>query len=78
MISHNPTSVVEPRTSSAIKGRARKGRKKGIHMSNTEVANIVLQQKIHGRLELLALANSRTQQGDSRLYDFVLNRSQKR
>ena len=34
-------------------------------------------KKIHGRLELLALANSRTQQGDSRLYDFVLNRSQK-
>ena len=46
--------------------------------SNTEVASIVLQQKIHGRLELLALANSMTQQGDSRLYDFVLNRSQKK
>ena len=42
------------------------------------MANIVLQQKIHGRLELLALANSRTQQGDSRLFDFVLNRSQKK
>ena len=47
-------------------------------MSNTEVANIVLQQKIHGRLELLALAKSGTQQGDSHLYDFVLNRSRKK
>ena len=74
---NHPTSVVEPRTASAIRARAGKGRKKGKCMSNTEVANIVLQQKIHGRLELLALAKSRTQHGDSRLYDFVINRSQK-
>ena len=75
---NHPTSVVEPRTASAIRARAGKGRKKGKRMSNTEVANVFLHQKIHGRLELLALAKSRTQQGDSRLYDFVLNRSQKK
>ena len=76
--SNHPTSVVEPRTASATKARAGKGRKKGKRMSNPEVASIVLQEKIHGRLELLALAKSRAQQGDSRLYDFVLNRSQKK
>ena len=74
---NHPTNVVEPRTASAIRARAGKGRIKGKHVSSTEGANIVLQQIINGRLELLALANSRTQQGDSRLYDFVLNRSQK-
>ena len=62
---------------SAPGARAGKGRKKGKRMSNTEVANIVLLQNIHGRLELLALAKSRTQQGDSPLDDIVLNRSQK-
>ena len=40
---NHPTSVVEPRTASAIRARAGKGRKKGKRMSNTEVANIVLQ-----------------------------------
>jgi len=40
------------------------------------VAKLVLQQKVHSRLELLALAKSKAQQGDSCLYDFVLSRSQ--
>ena len=71
---NHPTRIVEPRTASAIRARAGKGRKKWKRMPSTEVANIVLQQEIHGRLELLAHANSRTQQGDSRLCDFVLNR----
>ena len=57
--SNHSTSVVEPRTASATKPRAGKDRKMGKHakrMSNTDAANIVLQRKIHGRLELLALA----------------------
>ena len=47
-------------------------------MSNTELASIVLQQKIHGCIELLAFAKSRTQQGDGHLYYLVLTRSQKK
>ena len=38
----------------------------------------MLQNKINGHLDLLALAKCKSQQEDSRLYDFVLNRSQKK
>ena len=78
---NHPEIQVQPRTANATRARAAKGSKKVKtvkRLSNSEVGKIVLQNKIHGRLDLLALAKCKSQQGDSRLYDFVLNRSQKK
>ena len=77
---NHPTIAVQPRTVSATSSRARQGRKgkQPKRLSNSEVANIVLKNKIHSRLHLLAHAKSISRQGDNRLYDFMLNRSQKK
>ena len=77
---NHPIIAVQPRTATATRARARQGRKgkQPKRLSNSEVANIVLKKKIHSRLHLLAHAKSMSRQGDNRLYDFLLNRSQKK
>ena len=83
---NHPEVVREPKTanatrSKAARGRAQKGTKKANklkRLSNTEVASIVVSKKIHARVDLLALAKSTLKSGDHRLYEFVLNRSEKK
>ena len=45
---------------------------------NSEVAKIVLQNKIRVRIYLLALGKRQSRHGDTLLYDFVFNRSEKK
>ena len=67
---NHPTIAVQPRTVSATRARARaramarQGRKgkQPKRLSNSEVANIVLQNKIHSHLHLLAHAKSISRQ----------------
>ena len=72
-----PTIAVQPRNASAIRARARQGRKgkQPKPLSNSEMAKIVLKSKILSRLHLLAHAKSISRQGDNRLCDFLLTRS---
>ena len=63
----------------AIKARATKGRivKQPKRLTYNNVENIGPDNQVHGRLDLLALAICKSRQGDYRLYDIVLDFSQK-
>ena len=78
---NHPAVKIQPRTANATRARAGKGRKsvkKAKRLSNSEVAKIVLQNKIRVRIDLLALAKRQSQHRDTLLYDCVLNRSEKK
>ena len=77
---NHPIIAVQPRTTTATRARARQGRKgkQPKRLSNREVGEHCVKKKIHSRLHLLAHAKSMSRQGDNRLYDFLLNRSQKK
>ena len=63
-----------------LKQHARKRQKelKKKKLSNVQVSEIILKNKMHTMLEVLAHANSRKFAGDLALYDFILNRGQKK
>ena len=78
---NHPAVPIQPRTANAKRARVGKGRKsvkKAKRLSNSEVAKIVSQNKICARIDLLALAKRQSQHRDTLLYDFVLNRSEKK
>ena len=76
---NHPILADQSRTATATRASARQGRKgkQPNCLSNSEVENIVL-KKLHSRLHLLVHATSISRQGDNHLYDFLLNRSQKK
>ena len=78
---NHPASIAFPKTSSAIRNRSSHKKGKGAQkkrLSNLEVSNIIVSHSIDSKLHLLALAKKRKTNGDSRLYEFVLNRGEKR
>ena len=77
---NHPSSVAAPKALPAIRKctakatsrkNARSARKR---WSNLEVSSIITSNGIDSKLHLLALAKERKSDGDSRLYEFVLNR----
>ena len=52
--------------------------KKAQKLSTVQVAEIILKNNIHTMLEVLAYANTRTVAGDLSIYQFVLDRGQKK
>ena len=78
LLQFNPELLMPQGQGQARAGKGRKSVKKAKRLSNSEVAKIVLQNKIRARIELLALAKRQSQHGDTLLYDFVLNRSEKK
>ena len=73
---NHPAASAVPKTSSAIQNRSshktgKDAQKK--RLSTLEVSNIIVSYSIDSKLHLLALAKKRKTNGDSRLYEFVLN-----
>ena len=77
---NHPLSVAAPKTLSAIRKRSgKKGRaaeKK--RLTNLEVSGIIISNGIDSKLHLLALAKKKKINGDSRLYEFILNKGEKK
>ena len=76
---NHPPVPIQPRTANATRaGKDRRSFKKAKCLSNSEVTRIVLQNKIHARKFRLDLAKRQANSQDTLLYDFVLNRSEKK
>ena len=78
---NHPLSVPAPKTLPAMRKRTGKGKslknaKK--RLTNLDVSSIITSNGIDSKLHLLALAKKKQTDGDSRLYEFVLNRGEKR
>ena len=80
----HPSSVAAPKTLLAIQKctakatsqkNARAARK---GLTNLETSSIITSNGIDSKLHLLALARKRKTDGDRKLYEFVLNRGEKR
>ena len=77
---NHPASIAVPKTSSAIRNCSSHKKGKGAQkkrLSNVEVSNIIVSHSIDSKLHILALAKKRKTNGDSRLYELVLNRGEK-
>ena len=59
-----------------VRGKSLKNAKK--RLTNLDVSSIITSNGIDSKLHLLALAKKKQTDGDSRLYEFVLNRGEKR
>ena len=77
---NHPVNVPSPKPKSATtKGTSRQQKKSKVkRLSNLDVSNIVLKHKLRSRIDLLAFAKCRCDAGDKRLYEFVLNRGDKK
>jgi len=81
---NHPSSVAAPKTLPALrkctaKAKSRKNvRADKKRLTNLEVASMITSNGIDSKLHLLALAKKRKTDGDSRLYEFVLNRGEKK
>ena len=78
---NHPAASDVPKTSSAIRNQSSHKTGKGAQkkrLSNVEVSNIIVSHSIDSKVHLLALAKKRQTNGDSRLYEFVSNRGEKR
>ena len=78
---NHPAAIAFPKTSSAIQNRSSHKKGKGAQekwLSNVEVSNIIVSHSIDSKLHLLALAKKRKTNGDSRLYECVWNKGEKR
>ena len=68
--------AAQKRTGKSTSGkRGRAAQKK--HLSNIEVSSIIVSNSIDSKLHLFAVAKKRKIDGDSRLYEFVLNKGKK-
>lgn len=77
----HPVDIAAPKTANATKKNCKKlakRAKKVVKMNNLMVSDIILKERIHTMLELLAFANSKKISRDPRLYEFILNRGQKK
>ena len=77
----HPANVTAPKTLKATKAACKKGEKRvktNKKLGNVQVAEIILKNQMHTMLEVLAHANSRKIVGDLALYEFILNRGQKK
>ena len=77
----HPANVTAPKTLKATKAACKKGAKrvkKNKKLGNVQVAELMLKKQMHTMLEVLAYANSRKIVGDLALYEFILNRGQKK
>ena len=78
---NHPRTVQAPRTLNATKANCKKGEKRlkeKKKLTNLQVADLIIKFKMRTMLEVLAYANSRKLVWDSVLYEFVLNRGQKK
>ena len=78
---NHPLSVPAPKTLPAMRKRTGKGKslknaKK--RLTNLDVSSIITSNGIDSKLHLLALAKKKQTDGDSRLYEFVLNRGEQK
>ena len=81
--SNHPETVSPPKTSKATRKKAAKNpskqkKLKSKRLSNVDVANIIVENKLRSRLDVLVRAKSSFEKGDRRLYEFVLNRGDKK
>ena len=81
--SNHPETVSPPKTSKATRKKAAKNPSKekmmkSKRLSNFDVANIIVENKLRSRLDVLVRAKSSFEKGDRRLYEFVLNRGDKK
>ena len=78
---NHPAALAVPKTSSAIRNHSSHKKGEGAQkkwLINVEVSKIIVSHSIDSTLHLLALAKKRKTNGDSRLYEFVLTRGEKR
>eukprot|EP00794_Sanderia_malayensis_P002410 gene2410-biopygen1298 len=80
----HPTLKGAPKTLPAMKKRSRTSAcgldatQKSSRLGNLEVSDMILSNGIDSKLHFLALAKKKKTDGDSRLYEFVLNKGEKR
>ena len=77
---NHPENIDIPKTTSATKKKTSQLSKKSKvkRLSNIDVSNIILKNKLRSRVDLLAFAKSTSSKGDKGLYEFVLNRGDKK
>ncbi len=73
---NHPERVSAPKTGKATKAKNRKAMKK--RLSNLQVSNVILKNRIHSRVHLLAYAKAQSSKGDTSLYEFILNKGTKK
>ena len=81
--SNHPETVSPPKTSKATRKKAAKNpskekKLKSKRLSNFDVANIIVENKLRSPLDVLVRAKFSFEKGDRRLYEFVLNRGNKK
>ena len=80
---NHPDAITRPKTANALKDLSRKKKSKSAkkhkkRLDNLDVAELILKQGVKSRTHLLALARAYKIQGETRLYEFVLNRGDKK
>ena len=80
---NHPSSVAAPKTLPALwkctaKAKSRKNGRAEKRLTNLEVASMIMSNGIDSKLHLLSLANKRKTDSDSRLYEFILTRGEKK
>ena len=81
---NHPDAIARPKTANALKALSSKRRSKKSakkqkkRLNNLDVAELILKQNVKSRTYLLALARAYKVQGETRLYEFVLNRGDKK
>eukprot|EP00794_Sanderia_malayensis_P008313 gene8313-biopygen6729 len=80
----HPTLKGAPKTLPAMKKRSRTSAsgmdttQKSTRLGNLKVSDMIISNGIDSKLHFLALAKKKKTDGDSRLYEFVLNKGEKR
>ena len=81
----HPVCIAAPKTLQAMRKRARVSTSAGKttatenrRLSNLDVSGMIISNGIDSKLHLLALAKKNKTDGDSRLYEFVLNKGEKK
>ena len=78
---NHPENIGTPRTTSTTKEKTSQPSKKSKNIkriSNLDVSNMIVKNKHRSRVDLLAFAKSSFSKGDTGLYEFILNRGDKK